>query len=69
MKEDLYTIIKTKIDEQRAQNKRPLLVFVKDLKDISGLSDKELRDQLNGLYKIGLIKPVKTLNLDAVTII
>jgi len=68
MKEDLYTIIKTKIDEQRAQNKRPLLVFVKDL-DISGLSDKELRDQLNGLYKRGLIKPVKTLNLDAVTII
>ena len=62
----LYDIIKTEIDKQKAEKKAPQIVFLNQLGRLSGLNDKELRDGLNGLFLIGMIKRVETINLTGV---
>lgn len=62
----LYDIIKAECEKRKVDKKFPPSVLFSRLTTLSSLSEDELKNQLNGLYKIGMIRVYRTINDKAI---
>lgn len=66
---ELIEVIRQMIAEKKANNERPLNIGIIDLCERVGKPYNEIRDELNKLRKMGLIKAINRVNNKTIELI